>query len=394
MCGESQPTFLISIADFRLRSQSFFRYAGSIAKDYYDILGLRKGASPEDIKKAYRKLSKELHPDKHKGAADAEKKFKDVNEAYEVLNNPQKKQAYDQFGEAGVNGGASGFGGQGGAQGFGGFDFSGGGANGFGDLGDLFEGFFGGGGRSRATRQEGRDIETELTIDFAEAVTGVHREMNMRRLATCDRCNASGAEPGAKVKTCAECGGTGQVTRVAQSFFGSVQQRIVCPTCKGSGKIPEKKCSKCDGEGRVSETTKVTANIPAGISDGQSLKLRGEGEAGRLGSAAGDLFIHIHVRPDPRFARDGDAIRSTVEIPALDAILGMTVEVPTVHGNVSLKIPEGTQPDQILRIKGKGMPILNTSRTGDHFVTVKVKVPTRLSREERKILEEWKRMRG
>jgi molecular chaperone DnaJ len=173
-----------------------------------------------------------------------------------------------------------------------------------------------------------------------------------------------------------------------------VQQRIVCPTCKGSGKIPEKKCSKCDGEGRVSETTKVTANIPAGISDGQSLKLRGEGEAGRLGSAAGDLFIHIHVRPDPRFARDGDAIRSTVEIPALDAILGMTVEVPTVHGNVSLKIPEGTQPDQILRIKGKGMPILNTSRTGDHFVTVKVKVPTRLSREERKILEEWKRMRG
>ncbi len=358
-----------------------------MAKDYYEILGIQRGASAEDIKKAYRKLSKEHHPDKHKGDASAERRFKEVNQAYEVLSNPQKKQMYDQFGEAG---GASGAG-QGGSGGFQGFDFSNMGQGGFGDLGDLFEGFFGGGGRGRATRQEGRDLETELTIDFMDAVTGAKREVGIRTLSTCDHCDGSGAERGSAVKTCAECSGTGQVTRSAQSIFGTVQQRTICGTCRGSGKIPEKKCSKCDGEGRVSVSKKVTANIPAGISDGQSLKLQGQGEAGRRGTAAGDLYIRIHVRSDPRFEREGDAIHCTVEIPALDAILGTTLSVPTVHGDVSLKIPEGTQPNQVFRIKGKGMPILSTSRSGDHYVTVQVKVPTRLSKQERKILEEWKR---
>ncbi len=360
-----------------------------MAKDYYDILGLQRGASADDIKKTYRRLSKQLHPDKHKGDASAERRFKEVNEAYEVLSNPQKKQAYDQFGEAGVNGGAGG----GGFRGFEGFDFSGAGQGGFGDLGDLFEGFFGG-NRNRAAQQEGRDIETELTIDFMETVTGVRKDVHIRTLAACDLCKGSGAAPGSGVKTCTECGGTGQVTRVAQSIFGAVQQRTMCGTCRGSGKVPEKKCSRCDGEGRMSQTKNVTADIPAGISNGQSLKLRGQGEAGRRGTGGGDLYIRINVRPDPRFVRDGDAILATVELPAVDAILGTTISVPTVHGNVSLKIPEGTQPDQTFRIKGKGMPILNTSRSGDHYVTVKVKVPTRLGKQERKILEQWKMING
>jgi molecular chaperone DnaJ len=363
-----------------------------MAKDYYAILGLQKGASAEDVKKAYRRLSKELHPDKHKGDKAAETRFKEVNEAYEVLSNPQKKQMYDQFGEAGVNGGAGGFSGfGGGGQGAGGFDFSQfGGSEGF---ADLFEGFFGG-GRQRAQRQEGGDLETEATIDLTEVVTGVRRTIKVRKLVRCDRCDGSGAEQGSSLKTCDECGGTGQVTRVAQSFFGVVQQRIVCPRCRGSGKIPEKACKKCDGEGRVSETLEMNIDIPAGIADGQSLRLRGEGDAGRRGSAAGDLYIRIHVRPDPRFEREDQDIRSTVEITALDAILGTTIDIPTVQGSVSLKIPEGTQPDQIFRVKGKGLPILNTHRFGDHYVTVKVKVPTRLSREERKILEEWKKARS
>ncbi|MFA6523857.1 MAG: molecular chaperone DnaJ [Candidatus Peribacteraceae bacterium] len=361
-----------------------------MAKDFYGVLGLSKGASPDDIKKAYRRLSKELHPDKHKGNKEAERKFKEINEAYEVLSNPQKKQAYDQFGEAGVNGQAGG--GFGGGQG--GFDFSGfdfGGAESF---SDLFEGFFGGGGRRAAREQEGQSTEVEVLIEFSDVVTGARRQFKIRRLRACDRCKGGGAEPGSSVITCSECGGTGQVTRTAQSFFGAIQQRTVCPKCRGSGKVPEKPCKECDGEGRIQKTETVTVDIPAGIDDGQQLRLRGEGEAGRRGAQAGDLYVHVRVRPDPRFQREGADIRSNLDLGVLDATLGTTVDVETVQGKVSFKIPEGTQPDAILRIKGKGLPVLSTSRFGDHFVTVKVKVPTKLSREERKILEEWKRARG
>ncbi len=365
-----------------------------MAKDYYATLGLQKGASADDIKKAYRKMSKELHPDKHRGDKAVEEKFKAVNEAYEVLSDPQKKQMYDQFGEAGVNGQAGGFGqgGFGGGQGgFGGFDFSnfGGNADTF---SDLFEGFFG--GRSRAAeREQGHDIETELIIDLSEVVTGARHEIKVRKLTRCDRCDGAGAEPGSKVITCPECGGTGQVTRTAQSFFGMVRQTVVCPKCRGGGKVPESACKKCDGEGRIQESAAIAVDVPPGIQDGQSLRLRGQGEAGRRGATAGDLYVHIHVRADSKFQRDGDDIRSSVEIPALDAILGITIDVETMHGSVSLKIPEGTQPGQVMRLKGKGLPVLNTSRFGDQYVTVKVKIPTKLSREERRLLEEWRRMK-
>jgi molecular chaperone DnaJ len=357
-------------------------------RDFYDVLGLQRGASAEDIKKAYRKLSKELHPDKHKGDKDAEAKFKEVNEAYETLSDPQKKQMYDQFGRTGP--GAGGAGGGFGGQGFGGFDFSGfqqGDASAF---SDLFEGFFGGGGGRTRQNDRGEDREVEFTIEFADAFSGLQKTISVRKLATCDRCKGNGAEEGSKIVTCDECGGTGQVVHTTQSIFGRLQQRVICPKCRGSGKVPEKSCSKCRGEGRVEETVSIDINIPAGIRDGQTLRLRGEGDAGRQGATPGDLYVHIRVRDDARFERQEDDIYSTLTVSVVDAILGTEAAVPTVHGTVSLKIPEGTQPEQILRLKGKGMPVLNTSRFGDHYVTVKIQIPTKLSRAERKLVEEWK----
>jgi molecular chaperone DnaJ len=355
-------------------------------RDFYEILGLSRGASADDIKKAYRKLSKELHPDKHKGDKTAENTFKEVNEAYETLGNPQKKQMYDQFGTTGN--GQGGFR-PGAGGGFGGFDFGGGQAF---DFGDLFEGFFGGGARGPRGPQRGADIEVAIEIGFAEAVSGLSRPFEFDALRTCSECKGDGAAPGAKVMTCSECGGTGQVTRTTSSFFGQVQQRTQCPKCRGSGKVPEKACPRCDGTGRRRERAKVTVDIPAGIADGQTLRVRGEGNAGERGASAGDLYVHVRVTPDPRFAREGDDIHSTLTVSVPDAILGTEMTIQTVHGPVTLKVPAGTQSGQMLRIKGKGMPVLQTSRHGDHFVTVTVEIPTRLSREEKRLVEEWKKL--
>jgi molecular chaperone DnaJ len=358
-----------------------------MAKDYYQILGLSRGASADDVKKAYRKLSKELHPDRNPGNAEAERKFKEVNQAYEVLSNPQKKQSYDQFGEAGANAGAGGFGG---------FDFSGfSGGQAF-DMSDLFESFFGGrGGRAERAREEqkGEDREVMVDIDLADVVNGKRLTVNMRRLRPCDRCTGNGAEPGSSLVSCGECGGTGQVTKTARSLFGVVQQTAICPRCSGSGKVPEKACTKCSGEGRRAEDAAITVDVPAGIDDGQTLRLRGEGDAGRRGAAAGDLYVHVRVRADSRFMREGVDIRSVLSILVVDAILGTEISVDTVHGPVSLNIPDGTQPGQIMRIKGKGLPELNSRHVGDHYVTVNVEVPKKLSRAERKIVEEWRQAR-
>jgi molecular chaperone DnaJ len=374
-----------------------------MAKDYYATLGLSRGASQDDIKKAYRRLSKEHHPDKHKGDKSAEHRFKEVNEAYEVLSNPKKKQMYDQFGEAGVKGGAGGFGGFGaggaGAQGFNGFDFSA-----FtGDLGSfasIFDSFFGGegrgpaGGRAGNQQERGSDREVEVRISFDDVVKGAQETVTFTALRTCPTCSGSGAEQGSNIITCPECQGTGQITRVRNSFLGAIQERRVCPRCGGAGKIPERQCRTCNGAGRVSENVEVQVRIPAGIHDGQTLRLRGEGDSGPRGAPAGDLYVHVHVRPDRRFERDGDDIRSTVTVSVLDAIAGAEIPVETVHGTATVKIPAGTQPNEVFRLKGKGLPVLNTHRVGDQYVTVNVEIPKKLSREERRLLDEWKRLRS
>lgn len=362
-----------------------------IAKDFYAILGVPKTASDAEIKQAYRKLSKELHPDKHPSTGsgqakkDAEAKFKEVNEAYEVLSDTKKRGAYDQFGSADF----AGFGQGGRSQGFGGFDFSNIDPSAFGgDLGDIFESFFGGrrgGGRRESGR--GRDMEVEIEIPFEEAVGGGERGIRIPTLVTCPECAGSGGSPGSKQVTCTECNGTGATEQTTRSLFGMIRQSTMCSKCRGSGKIPEKPCKTCKGEGRVEQTKTVTVRIPAGIDDGQSMRITGEGEAGRQGNAAGDLLVRIHVRPDPRFERHGDDVRSEVSIPVIDAVLGAEISVDTVQAKTTVSIPAGTQPGQVLRLKGKGMPILNTSRHGDHYLTVNVVVPTKISKAERELFE-------
>ncbi len=363
-----------------------------MAKDYYGILGVSKSASESEIKQAYRKLSKELHPDKHKGDKGKEAKFKEVNEAYEVLSDAKKKQAYDQFGSTdGRNpfgGGGGGFGGFGG-QGFDPSQFSGGG-----DFSDLFESFFGGGGgrRQRAADTRGRDVQAEVVITLMQAVSGMEQQIAMKANIRCTDCGGSGSAEGSKLVTCSECGGTGAVDRTTNSLFGQIRQSVQCSRCKGTGKLPEKPCRKCDGEGRVMEKKTVSVHIPAGIDDGQTLRIKGEGEAGQRGSASGDLLVRVRVQADRRFERDGDDIRSSLSLKMIDAVLGAEVPVETVHGSVTMTIPAGTQPNQILRIKGKGMPVVNSSRTGDHYVTIDLVVPTKLSREEKRLFEELRKL--
>lgn len=352
-----------------------------MAKDFYQILGVSKDASKDDIKKAYRKLSKELHPDKHKGDKEKEAKFKEVNEAYEVLSDETKKRNYDQFGSTNGNP----FGGGGG--GFGGFDPSQFG----GDVGDIFEAFFGGRGKSRARTQErGRDLEVSVRIPFTMSVTGGERMISLTTFVTCDECEGKGGAPGSKMEKCGECGGAGQVTRTSQSFFGTIQQTVVCPECHGKGEVPSERCKKCGGEGRREEKKQVTVNIPAGIHDGQSLRMRGEGQAGAHGNPSGDLYVVVNVETDARFVRDGDDIRTILAVSVTDAMLGAEKEIETVHGPLTISVPAGTQPGQVLRIKGKGMPVLSSSRHGDHFVTIEVEIPKKLSRSARKLVEEMK----
>lgn len=358
-------------------------------KNPYDILGVSTTATEAEIKAAYRKLSKELHPDKHKGDKDKEARFKDVNAAYEILSDPKKKQAYDQFGSSD---GRNPFGGSGGGfGGFEGFDASSFG----GGFSDIFEQFFSGGaaggGRGKASDGAGRDTEIAVTVPFATAVSGEDRTVRFRTQLTCETCRGEGAEPGSKIITCSACSGTGQIVRRVNSLFGVIQQSTVCPTCQGTGKVPEKACHTCKGDGRVAGEKSVQIHIPAGISDGQSLRLSGQGEAGRHAAMAGDLYVRIRVTPDDRFSREGDDIRTALSISALNAILGTEHSVDTVHGPMTLAIPAGTQPGQVFRIKGKGMPVLNTSRIGDHYVTVSVEIPTKLSRKQRELFEQLRK---
>jgi molecular chaperone DnaJ len=347
-----------------------------MSKDYYEILGVPKGAPDDEIKKAYRKKAHELHPDK---AGGDEAKFKEINEAYQVLSNKEKRAKYDQFGSNFEQMGG-GFGGQGVN-----FDFSQ--MGGFGDLfGEMFGGGGGGGGRGRARR--GGDIQIDAVIDFKDMVFGATHKVSLYRTVKCDHCRATGVEPGAKLHQCGACHGAGQVRKVQQTMFGVFQTMAACDQCQGIGQVPEKKCAKCSGAGVARGNREFDMKIPPGISDGEVLRVGGEGEAAR-GGESGDLYVTVRVRPDRQFGRQDHNVLTTVELPFQEAALGVTKSVPTVDGPVDLKIPAGTQPGAVLRLKGRGIPPLRGGARGDQLVTVKVAIPTHLTREQKKKLQEW-----
>lgn len=346
-------------------------------RDYYDVLGVPKGASADEIKKSYRKLAKQYHPDVST-EANAEEKFKEISEAYDVLSDDTKKQQYDQFGHAGAQGG---FGG----QGFGG--------QGFGDFSDIFSSFFGGGSRqsgrgsSRGARQ-GADLEQSVTIEFEESINGVKKQIKYTIEDECTTCGGSGAYSKKDINVCSRCHGSGTVTVEQQTMFGRMQSQSVCPKCGGKGQEITKKCEKCNGKGRVKKTKEITITIPAGISDGQTMRLEGKGEAGHNGGPHGDIYVTIRVRQHKLFQRENDDIYLEIPISFSQAALGDTIEVPTVYGNVSLKIPAGTQSQTKFRLRGKGAKSVRGSSTGDQITIVKVVTPTNLSTEQKKHFEE------
>lgn len=361
-------------------------------RDYYEVLGVGKTATAEEIKKAYRKAAVEHHPDK---GGDSEK-FKEASEAYEVLKDPAKRKQYDQFG---TNPFANGNYAQGqGNAGSGGFDFNQGGGQAFDldlDLGDLFGTFFGGQARSTSRQQSerGRDIEVHTTVSFKDAVFGttVNLALNLEEL--CDRCKGTRAEPGSKVVTCATCGGSGRVVHSRNTILGTVQQASTCPTCKGRGEMPEKVCTKCRGAGTLEKREELSVKIPAGVKDGDVVRLSGQGNAAANGKR-GDIFIGLHVKDDQRFIRDGYDIESNQEIDMVEAVLGTEIEVDTVDGQVKMKIPAGTQSGQIFKLSDHGVPYSGGTRRGNHLVTVKVNIPKRLSAEQKELLEEFAKTEG
>lgn len=357
-------------------------------RDYYEVLGVDKSASDDEIKKAFRKLAVKYHPDKEGGD---EAKFKEINEAYEVLKDRQKRGRYDQFGHAGVggaSGGGSPFGGQ--AGGFNSqnvhFDFGGGD---FGDLGDILGGMFGFGGsrQSQKRKDRGQDVETSVTLSFNEAIFGVTKEINLYLNEKCDRCKGSGAEPGFDMKECPTCHGSGQEVKVVNTLFGPIQQAATCHTCNGRGKVPDKPCTKCEGKGILRERKKIKVKIPAGVDEGSAIRLSGRGEAIQ-GGQSGDLYVLIHVKPHKKFMREGDIILSEETISMVDAALGVDLEVDTVDGPLTMKIPAGTQSGTDFKLSGHGVPKLRGNSRGPQIVTIKVETPTNLSKKQKDLLKE------
>lgn len=360
-------------------------------RDYYEVLGVSKDADDAAIKKAYRALAKKYHPDMNPGDAEAEKKFKEASEAYAVLSDPEKRRQYDQFGHAAFEGGA------GGAGGFGGFDFSG--AD-FSDIfGDIFGDLFGGGGRrgGRANNgpMKGANIRKSIRITFEEAVFGCEKEMEVVLKDPCTTCNGTGAKPGTSPETCPKCGGKGQVVYTSQSFFGTVQNVQTCPNCGGSGKVIKEKCSSCSGTGYTSSKKRIQVSIPAGIDNGQSVRIREKGEPGVNGGPRGDLLVEVNVSRHPIFQRQDMHIFSTVPITFAQAALGGDVRIPTVDGDVIYTVKAGTKTDTKVRLKGKGVPSLRNSQVrGDHYVTLVIQTPEKLSPEAKEALREFDRLAG
>ena len=346
------------------------------SRDYYEVLGLQKGASDDEIKRAFRKLAIKYHPDKNQGDTEAEQKFKEINEAYQVLSDPEKKAQYDQFGT--IDPGA-GFG----AGGFGGFDFSD-----MGGFGDIFDTFFGGGGsgRRRNGPVRGNDIEYTLSLTFEEAVFGTEKEISITRSENCEECHGSGAEPGTSANTCPTCGGSGQVRVQRQTPLGSFVSTTTCDKCGGKGKVIDTPCHTCHGKGHVRKNRKITVKIPAGVDTCNVMPLRGQGEHGENGGSPGDLYIKIRVAPSKQFTRKGNDIYVDTHISMAKAALGTEIKVPTVDGDVKYTVPSGTQSGTLFRLKGKGVTRVNSSGRGDQYVKVVVDIPKNLSDKAKEAL--------
>ncbi len=353
--------------------------------DYYEILGVSRDAGKEDIKRAYRRLARKYHPDVNKEPG-AEEHFKEINRAYEILSEPETRNRYDRFGEAGVSGGAAGFD-----------------PDNMGGFADIFEtifsGFGGMGGQATARRRtgptRGEDLRLDFRLKFREAVFGGEKEIRIRHLETCQTCKGSGARPGTSSRTCTTCNGAGQVRRATRTPFGTFAQVSVCPTCDGAGEVIEEKCDVCGGSGRRQETKKLKITIPAGVDNGMKLRVAREGDAGLKGGPPGDLFVYLTVETDAEFQREGNDIKSNISISYIQAILGCTIKVNTVDGQEDLTIPAGTQPNTVLILENKGVPKLgNPVSRGDHRITVKISIPTRVTGEERDLLEKLAKVRG
>jgi molecular chaperone DnaJ len=348
-------------------------------RDYYEVLGVRRDASQDELKRAFRRLAMQHHPDRNPGDPAAAERFKEINEAYAVLSDPEKRRAYDMFGHAGV--GQAGVGQ--GTAGFGGFE-------GFG-FGDIFESFFGDAfgsfGRRTANRSvRGDDLRYDLTISFEEAYRGTEKEIEISRLVTCPACGGAGAQPGTGWETCGTCGGSGQVRRQAQSIFGAVVNITTCPACSGAGRVLRTPCGECHGQGRVERRRRLSVRIPPGVDTGSQIRLAGEGEAGLRGGPPGDLYIVLKVKPHPQLRRQDEDVIYDLRINMVQAALGDRIEVPTLDGPVEIAIPAGTQPGQTFRLAGRGVPDVRTGRRGDQFVKVQVVIPRDLTQEQKELL--------
>lgn len=348
-------------------------------RDYYEILGLERSAGQSDVKKAFRRLARSVHPDVS-DAPDAEERFREVVEAYEVLSNPETRQLYDRYGHAGLQSG-----------GFTPTTFD------FGDLSDLFSAFFGDdlfGGSGRTGRARGADVAAQIEIDLAEAASGITREVPLPVTVTCPTCEGTGAEPGTELAQCPACAGAGHVEHVSRTVFGEFVRRQTCSRCGGAGRVIEHPCAGCKGSGRVAEERTLEVEVPPGIHDGQQIRISGEGHAGALGGRAGDVYVLVRIRPDPRFVREGNDLFTTVDLTMTQAALGAKVQVPTLGGDVELEFGPGTQPGDTRVLRGRGMPVLQGFGRGDQRVLVNVHVPRRLTEEQRMILQEFESKAG